>query len=97
MVSPCRHVFIKEECMRECIRVIAAGFHNSTMFLALAVWMCVVPLVLVLTLPFFGWQGGLTAAVVTFLLALALCWAVCLYPQISDPAIASGATRRKSR
>lgn len=76
--------------MRECIRVIVGGFQDTTMFLAVAVWLCVVPLVLLFTLPFFGWQGGLTAAVVTFLLALALCWAVCFYPQIADPAIPGG-------
>ncbi len=76
--------------MSERIRAIASGFHDTTMLLALVVWMCAVPLVLVLTLPFFGWQGGLTAAVVTFLLALALCWVVCLYPQISDPVSLSG-------
>ncbi len=68
--------------MIERLRVIVCGFQDTTMFLALAIWMCAVPLVLVFTLPFFGWQGGLTAAMVTFLLALALCWAVCLYPQI---------------
>ncbi len=71
--------------MIERLRVIVRGFQDTTMFLALAVWMCVVPLVLLFTIPFFGWEGGLSAAVVTFLLALALCWAVCLYPQIADP------------
>ncbi len=76
--------------MKERIRVIVGGFQDTTMFLALAVWMCVLPLVLVFTLPFFGWQGGLTAIVVTFLLALALCWAVCLNPQITDPATPRG-------
>jgi hypothetical protein len=76
--------------MKKRIRVIVGGFQDTTMFLALAVWLCVVPLVLLFTLPFFGWQGGLTAAVVTFLLALALCRAVCLYPQIADPATSSG-------
>ncbi len=76
--------------MRQRIRTMVCGFHDTTMFLALAIWMCVLPLVLVFTLPFFGWQVGLTAAVVTFLLALALCWAVCLYPQIADPATRSG-------
>jgi hypothetical protein len=76
--------------MKERIRLLVGGFHDTTMFLALAIWMCAMPLVLVFTLPFFGWQGGLTAAVITFLLALALCWAVCLYPQISDPAFPSG-------
>jgi hypothetical protein len=33
------------------------------------------------TLPFFGWQGGITAAVVTFLMALTICWGICLFPK----------------
>jgi hypothetical protein len=53
------------------------------MLLALAIWLCVVPLVLLFTLPFFGWQGGFIAAAVTFLIALTLCWGVCLFPEIT--------------
>ncbi len=59
------------------------GLHDTTMLLALVIWLCIVPFVLALTLPFFGWQGGLTAAVITLFIALALCWGVCLFPKIS--------------
>lgn len=62
------------------IRKYLNGFHDTTMFLALMFWLCVAPFVLLLTLPLFGWQGGITAIVVTFLIALALCWGVCLFP-----------------
>lgn len=68
--------------MRERIRAIFGGFQDTTMLLTLVIWLCVVPFVLLFTLPFFGWQGGLTAAVITLILALALCWGVCFYPKI---------------
>lgn len=63
------------------IRKYLSGFHDTTMFLALMLWLCVAPFVLLLTLPFFGWQGGITAVVIAFLVALALCWGVCLFPK----------------
>ncbi len=69
--------------LRERVSSIRRGLHDTTMLLALVIWLCVVPFVLALTLPFFGWQGGLVAAIVTLLLALVLCWRVCLFPQIS--------------
>ena len=59
------------------------GFHDTTMLLTLVIWICVVPFVLLCTLPFFGWQGGFAAALITFLIALALCWGVCFFPKIS--------------
>ena len=64
------------------LRKYLSGFNDTTMFLALMLWLCVAPFVLLLTLPFFGWQGSVTAVVIAFLLALALCWGVCLYPKI---------------
>ena len=56
------------------------GFHDTTMFLSIGLWVCVAPLVLLFTFPFFGWQGGLTAVAIAFLLALVLCWGICLFP-----------------
>lgn len=66
------------------IRSILNGFHDTTMFMALMVWLCVVPFVLLFTLPFFGWEGGLTAALITFLILLAMCWGICVFPKIPD-------------
>ena len=65
------------------IRKYLSGFHDTTMFLALMLWLCVAPFVLLLTLPFFGWQGSVTAVVIAFLIALALCWGICLFPENS--------------
>ena len=66
------------------IRHVLSGLHDTTMFLSLIIWLCVVPFVLVFTVPFFGWQGGLAAALIAFLIALALCWGVCLFPKIPE-------------
>lgn len=65
------------------IRRFLNGLHDTTMFLTLMLWLCVAPFVLLLTLPFFGWQGGVTAVIATFLIALALCWGVCVFPKNS--------------
>ncbi len=54
--------------------------HDTTMILALMLWVCVTPLMLLLTVPFFGWQTGLFALAVTLLAALLLYWRICLYP-----------------
>lgn len=68
--------------MRAFIRDFSNGFHDTTMFLTLMLWLCIAPFVLLFTIPFLGWQGGLAALVIAFLLALAICWGVCLYPKI---------------
>ena len=66
------------------IRHILSGFHDTTMFLTLMLWLCVAPFVVLLTFPFFGWQGSITAVVITFLIALALCWSICLFPKTPE-------------
>lgn len=63
------------------IRHILSGFHDTTMFLSLMLWLCVAPFILLITLPFFGWQVGVTAIVIALLLILAACWGICLFPK----------------
>lgn len=65
------------------IRKFLNGFHDTTMFLALMLWLCIAPFVLLLTVPFLGWQSGVTAVTITFLIALTLCWGVCIFPKFS--------------
>lgn len=72
--------------MLQSIRHLLAGFHDTTMLLALALWLCVLPFVVLFTQPFFGWQGSLTAVAASFVVALALCYGVCLYPKPSEEA-----------
>lgn len=56
------------------------GFHDTTMLLSLALWLCAVPIVLLVVVPFFGWRAGVGAAIVALLLALLVCWGICFYP-----------------
>ena len=65
------------------IRKYLSGFHDTTMFLSLMLWLCVSPFILLLTVPFFGWQAGIVAVVIAFFIALALCWGICVFPK--DP------------
>lgn len=57
--------------------------HDTTMLLTLFLWMCALPFILVLTVPFFGWQLGILAAAILLLLALLVCNALCYFPKIS--------------
>jgi len=47
---------------------------DTPVILALFVWMCTLPLVGLLVVPFFGWGVGLTMACGLLLTILALCW-----------------------
>ncbi len=66
--------------------------HEATMFYSLMLWLCVLPIVLLITVPFFGWQGGLSAAIITLLATIVVCWGICFFPKISteDNANATG-------
>ncbi len=53
------------------------GFHSDEMLLALAVWLCSLPLVALVVIPLFGLKvAGITALVLFFIL-MAICWGVC--------------------
>lgn len=47
------------------------------MALALVLWLCSLPLVALLVVPFFGLKIGAIVAVVLFFVAMAICWGVC--------------------
>ncbi len=66
------------------IRNILSGFHDTTLFLTLMLWLCVTPFILVLIVPFFGWQVGIVAVALALLIALALCWGICVFPGITQ-------------
>jgi uncharacterized membrane protein YqjE len=50
---------------------------SDEMLLALAVWLCGLPLLTLIVLPWLGWPAALTAAAVLLLAALAACWGAC--------------------
>ncbi|NJC96616.1 MAG: hypothetical protein FIB03_09830 [Anaerolineae bacterium] len=47
------------------------------MAVALTIWLCTLPLVGLLVVPFFGLKVALAAAVLLFIFALLVCWGIC--------------------
>ena len=47
------------------------------MALTIVIWLCTLPLVGLLVVPFFGLKVGLIAAVALFILAMVICWGIC--------------------
>ena len=47
------------------------------MALAIVIWLCTLPLVGLLVVPFFGLKVGLIAAVALFIVAMVICWGIC--------------------
>lgn len=47
------------------------------MALAIIIWMCTLPLVGLLVVPFFGLKVGLVAAAALFIAAMVICWGIC--------------------
>lgn len=45
--------------------------------LALVLWLCTLPLVGLLIVPFFGLKVGLVVAVALFIVAMVICWGIC--------------------
>lgn len=52
-------------------------FDFGDMALALVLWLCSLPLVAILVVPFFGLKVAAIVAVVLFFIAMAVCWGVC--------------------
>ena len=53
------------------------GFHSDEMALALVLWLCSLPLVAILVVPFFGLKVGGIVALVLLIVAMAMCWGTC--------------------
>ena len=51
--------------------------HFDDMALAITIWMCTLPLVGLLVIPFFGLKVGLVAAAALFIAAMLVCWGIC--------------------
>jgi hypothetical protein len=51
--------------------------HFDDMALAITIWMCTLPLVGLLVVPFFGLKVGLVAAAALFIAAMVICWGIC--------------------
>lgn len=51
---------------------------DTPLILALAVWICSLPIVALLVVPFFGWETGLIVAAILLFIILAFCWSLCM-------------------
>jgi len=51
--------------------------HFDEMTLAIVIWMCTLPLVGLLIVPFFGLKVGLIIAAALFIAAMVICWGIC--------------------
>ena len=53
------------------------SLHSDDMALALVLWLCTLPLVGLLIVPFFGLKVGAIVAVALFIAAMVICWGIC--------------------
>ncbi|HEX9926045.1 MAG TPA: hypothetical protein VGD99_25540 [Anaerolineae bacterium] len=53
------------------------SIHSEDMALALMLWLCSLPLVALLVIPFFGLKVTAVVALILFLVMMAVCWGIC--------------------
>ncbi len=53
------------------------GSHSDSMLLGLLVWLCALPLTLLIVIPLLGLKAAGIVALVLFLIITAICWGVC--------------------
>lgn len=56
---------------------------DTPLITALLVWLCTLPLIALVILPFFGLQVAVAVAAGLLLLALLVCWALCWWPAMA--------------
>lgn len=52
-------------------------FHSEDMAVALTLWLCSLPLVGLIVMPFFGWEVTVAVVLTLLLVALVICWGIC--------------------
>ena len=60
------------------------SFHSEDMALALMLWLCSLPLVALLVIPFFGLKVAAVVALILFLVMMAICWSICGWKVLTD-------------
>jgi len=58
--------------------------HFDDMALAIILWICTLPLVGLLVVPFFGLKVGLVTAAALFITAMVICWGICGWKVFRD-------------
>jgi hypothetical protein len=69
-----------EQVHRQIIEADMLGKFKSgldDMALAIVIWLCTLPLVGLLVIPFFGLKVGLIVAAALFIAAMVICWGIC--------------------
>jgi hypothetical protein len=61
------------------------GWRSDEMLLVFAGWLCTLPLVTILIMPWLGWQATLMAAAVLLVVALLACWGACGWKLAARP------------
>lgn len=57
--------------------------HDTTMLLTLGLGLCVLPFVLLFTVPFVGWALGIPIAALVLLFVTLICYVLCYFPKIA--------------
>lgn len=60
------------------------SFHSEDMALALLLWLCSLPLVGLIIIPFFGLKVAAVVGLALFFLATAICWGICAWKVFKD-------------
>lgn len=60
------------------------GSHSDAMILALALWLCSLPLVLLIVVPLMGLAAAGVAALVLLFATTVLCWGMCSWKVLTD-------------
>lgn len=60
------------------------GFHSEEMALALVLWLCSLPLIALLVIPFFGPKVAGMVAILLLVVAMAICWGICGWKMVKE-------------
>ena len=53
--------------------------HFDQMALTIIVWLCSLPLIVLIVLPLFGLEAAAVAALALLIIALVMCWSICAW------------------
>ncbi|GIK37491.1 MAG: hypothetical protein BroJett011_13240 [Chloroflexota bacterium] len=59
------------------------GIHAEEMALTLMLWLCCLPLIALLVIPFFGLKVAAVTALVLFFVMMVICWGICGWKALS--------------
>ena len=57
-------------------------FQDTTLFLTLALWLCTLPVLALVALPFLGWKVTVYLAGGLLVIDLVVCWSMCTFRMV---------------